>query len=82
MVRVRFFAILRDRVGREVVEMPVSGEITLRELEGMVVEMFPQMEEYLRGRKVLISVNQEFATPETVIKDGDEVAFLPPFSGG
>ncbi len=82
MVRVRFFAILKDRVGKEVVEIPVSGNITLRDLEEKVMEMFPQMEEYLRGRRLLVSVNQEFATPETVIKDGDEVAFLPPFSGG
>lgn len=82
MIRVRFFAILKDRVGREVVEIPLSGPITLRELEEKVVEMFPQMEGYLTKRRVLISVNQEFATPDTVVKDGDEVAFLPPFSGG
>jgi len=30
----------------------------------------------------MISVNQEMASADTIIRDGDEVAFLPPFSGG
>lgn len=82
MVRVRFFAMLKDVVEREVVEIPVEGEVPLKRLEEMVTESFPQLKEYLQRGRVLISVNQEFATPETIVRDGDEVAFLPPFSGG
>jgi molybdopterin converting factor small subunit len=40
------------------------------------------MGELIREKKVLISVNQEMASVDTIIHDGDEVAFLPPFSGG
>ena len=82
MVRVRFFAMLRDRIGREAVDIPVEGEISLERLEEIIAETFPQLREYLRGRRVLVSVNQEFAAPDTIVRDGDEVAFLPPFSGG
>ena len=82
MVTVRFLAMLKNKVGREVIEIPCDGEITLRELQKAIVKEFPQISEYLSGKRVLVSVNQEFADPETVVKDGDEVAFLPPFSGG
>ena len=36
----------------------------------------------LKGRSVLMAVNQELSDDDTVIKDGDEVGLLPPFSGG
>ena len=40
------------------------------------------MGDIIRDKKVMISVNQEMADSDTIIHDGDEVAFLPPFSGG
>ena len=43
---------------------------------------FPEISDYLTGKRLLISVNQEFADKDTIIKDGDEVGLLPPFSGG
>jgi molybdopterin converting factor small subunit len=42
----------------------------------------PAIAEALGSRSILVSVNQEFAHDDAVVKDGDEVAFLPPFSGG
>jgi len=41
---------------------------------------FPRLEEMLPS--VAIAVNQKFASPDTPIADGDEIAFLPPVSGG
>ncbi len=82
MITVRFFAMLKNKVGREIIEIPCEGEITLRELQDAIIKEFPQLSEYLSGKRVLVSVNQEFAEPYSVVKDGDEVAFLPPFSGG
>ncbi len=82
MITVRFFAMLKNKVGREVIEIPCEGEITLRELQDTIIKEFPEISEYLSGKRVLVSVNQEFAEPDSVVKDGDEVAFLPPFSGG
>lgn len=82
MIIVRFFAMLKNKAGKEVIEIPFSKGITLRELQDDIAKEFPQLTEYLSGKRVLVSVNEEFAAPDTVIKDGDEVAFLPPFSGG
>ena len=82
MLTVRFFAMLKSMVGKETIQLPCKGDMTVSELKDAILKEFPQMSEYLTGKRVLISVNQEFAAPETILKDGDEVAFLPPFSGG
>jgi molybdopterin converting factor small subunit len=60
----------------------VEGEITLGELKKMIADDLPALADVLKSRSVLFSLNQEFATDETVVKDGDEVGLLPPFSGG
>ena len=38
--------------------------------------------ELIHKKKVLVSVNQEIAHEETEIREGDEIALLPPFAGG
>ena len=55
---------------------------TLEELKERIKKEFPEISDYLTGKRLLISVNQEFADKDTIIKDGDEVGLLPPFSGG
>lgn len=82
MVTVKFFAMLRNLAGCEGKDYEVGGTITLDELKERLKADFPELSEVLDRRSVLISVNQEFAPGNTVIKDGDEVALLPPFSGG
>lgn len=63
-------------------EYPVERPMTIAELKELIKKDFPALSPVLDGRAVLISVNQEFALKSTVVKDGDEVALLPPFSGG
>jgi len=82
MITVKFFAMLRNLAGAEGKDYEVSGPISLDELKGRITEDFPALREVIEGRSVLISINQEFAPRDAVVKDGDEVAFLPPFSGG
>ncbi len=82
MVTVKFFAMLRNKVGKETVELSFNEELTLEELKERIKKEFPEISDYLTGKRLLISVNQEFADKDTIIKDGDEVGLLPPFSGG
>jgi len=82
MVRIKFFAMLKGIVGREELEMEIGETLTVGELKARLIEEYPVLKELFDSRSVLISVNQEFASSEGVVKDGDEVAFLPPFSGG
>jgi MoaE-MoaD fusion protein len=75
-VRVRLFAALRERVGA------AEREIELREA-ARAEDVWPALgmpEEAPTG--LLYAVNKSYAAPETPLSDGDEVALIPPVSGG
>ncbi|MBI5887172.1 MAG: MoaD/ThiS family protein [Deltaproteobacteria bacterium] len=82
MITVRFFAMLRNKTGCEFKEYRILKPITVAELKKMLKADFPALSGMLDSRSLLISVNLEFAGMDTMIKDGDEVGLLPPFSGG
>ena len=79
-VRVLFFASQRDIAGQREAAMTLPVDATVANLWEKIVTQYPRMAGYT-GR-VLFAVNQEFGTPTTVLRDGDEVAFIPPVSGG
>jgi molybdopterin synthase catalytic subunit len=81
MITVKLFALLKEKAG--------ASELAVRERAATVGELLsvlerdhPALAGLLTGGRMLVSVNQEFAAPETGLKDGDEVALMPPFSGG
>lgn len=77
MNKVMFFAHLRDAVGAEFLSLSVSGK-TVAEVKVMLVESYP----VLKLDAVMTAINEEFATNDEVINDGDVIAFIPPVSGG
>ena len=48
----------------------------------MIESAYPKIGELLQKKKVLVSVNQDIAHEDLEVKDGDEIALLPPFAGG
>ena len=58
-----------------------SGQ-KVKDLVEVLNSGYPDIGDLILKKKVLISVNQEIAHPDTVIAGGDEIALLPPFSGG
>lgn len=79
-VLVRYFAGHRDITGRSEEELSLDAGATVGSLWELLVGRYPRLAGYT-GR-LLFAVNQEFATPATPLADGDEVAFIPPVSGG
>lgn len=76
-VTVRYFANMRDRMGRAEDSVSVDDEtITVEELWGRVS---PQQ---MLPANVLIAVNMEYTDASRALKNGDEVAFFPPVTGG
>lgn len=77
MNKILFFAHLRDAVGEEFLRLDASGK-TVAELKAELSEKYdlPRME------TVMTAINEEFASNDEVIQDGDEIAFIPPVSGG
>jgi molybdopterin converting factor subunit 1 len=82
MITVKFFASLKAIAEKEEEKIEVQSSISMDQLSDIISKTSPKMGDIIRDNKIMISVNQEMADAETIIHDGDEVAFLPPFSGG
>jgi molybdopterin synthase catalytic subunit len=81
MITVKLFALLKDKAG--CAEVIISEHpATVKELLAIVEGRLPGLRDMLTGGRILISVNQEFVKPDSPVRDGDEIALMPPFSGG
>ncbi len=84
MIRVLYFASLRDRLGvdREELALP-EGTDTVAALRALLQARGGQWASAFSGEEpVLAAVNQEMAGDDTPVRDGDEVGFFPPVTGG
>jgi molybdopterin converting factor subunit 1 len=79
-VKVRLFARLRDIAGAGELEREVQGPATVQAVWNGLVAEKPSLRDYERAMSV--AVNTEYARMNAAVADGDEVAFLPPVSGG
>jgi molybdopterin synthase catalytic subunit len=79
-VHVLFFGVLKDIMGRAEDTVELAAGTTVAEL----FESYFQRYETLRDKRssILFARNREFTRPETALSENDEVAFLPPVSGG
>lgn len=80
-MRVRLFAILRERVGRESVEVDLAEGATVADALRALSEL-PALAGVLDRLPVAMAVNREYATMETCLVAQDELALIPPISGG
>ena len=79
-VRVLFFGAARDVVDSNQLDISLDAPATVATAFRYLVERFAQLERF--GRSLLFAVNQEYATPDTQLKENDELAVFPPVSGG
>jgi molybdopterin converting factor subunit 1 len=79
-VTVRLFARLKDIAGAPEIERDVPADATLADVWTLLANDFPAMAPY-RG-SVSGARNAEYARMDALVADGDEIAFLPPVSGG
>jgi len=79
-IKVKLFAFYRQIAGRDEIVLQIPSNSTVSWLEAKIKVDFPKI--YGSSIKPLISVNAEFAGADYVLKNGDIVALLPPFSGG
>ena len=74
-IRIRLFASLREQAGWAERQWPLEQPTTAEEL-WRTLELPGAMD------AVRVAINQRFASAETRLQNGDELAFLPPISGG
>lgn len=79
-VTIRLFARLRELAGTDRLNRELPDNASIADLLDALQSEFPRLTEAIP--RTIISVNKEFAGPQTRLRDGDEVAFFPPVSGG
>ena len=79
-VSVRFFASLREVTGQNQLGVELPSGSCAGDVWEECAARWPALSS--RRRSTVIAVNAEFARPDVRLNDGDEVAFLPPVSGG
>ncbi|MFC1999118.1 molybdopterin converting factor subunit 1 [Chloroflexota bacterium] len=77
-VTVKFFARYREIVGDAEVALEVDDGATVAGLISKLVEQYPDFP----TDPHMAAVNAEYVEPDTILHEGDEAAFFPPFSGG
>lgn len=75
-ITVKFFASLRELVGKAEVKLEYSQPLTVTQVWMTVCDSsnFPE--------HILSAINLEYVDRDTVVQDGDELAFFPPVTGG
>jgi len=75
-IRVRYFASLRERLGRSEDTLETDTELTVADVWTTLVPEQPL------DANTLAAVNREYVETDRRVRDGDEVAFFPPVTGG
>ena len=73
------FGIAKEILGSTESDYPISGEVSIQELKEQLTSKFPAFEKLA---KFQIAVNQEYRADDFVLSANDEVAIIPPVSGG
>ena len=79
-VRILFFGMLKDVAGQGHDTLSLPEQATLGDVLSHYEKRFPRLKEFTAS--MAMSINQEYAGPESELKQGDEIALLPPVSGG
>lgn len=78
-INVLLFGITRDITGQTAIQHPLPPNARVSDLLGQLHTQYPRLAEI---RALLVAVNGEYAEPDTQLKSTDEVALIPPVSGG
>ena len=75
-IKVRYFASLKESVGRSEDDLTYAGLLTVNEVWNRANpdQSFPD--------NILAAVNMDYVELDNIVRDGDEVAFFPPVTGG
>ena len=79
-VTIRLFARLRDLAGSGELVRDVDSPATVHSVWSTLLAEMPALREY--ERTMSVAVNADYSRMNAAVQDGDEVAFLPPVSGG
>lgn len=79
-IQVLFFASCSDIVGSRKLDLEADSGHSVQDLLNDLITRFPKLSRM--ERSLMVSVNQSYVDRSQQLKDGDEVALIPPVSGG
>jgi len=79
-IRQLFFAVLRDIAGTDARDLALGDGTTAGQVWQSLREQYAKLRDY--AQPPMIAVNESYAAPDTILRDGDELAFIPPVAGG
>jgi len=79
-VRLLYFAVLRDIAGTDTQELALPDGTTAAQVWERLRGTFAKLADYTQPP--MIAINETYADPGAVLRDGDELAFIPPVAGG
>ncbi len=79
-VRLLYFAVLRDITGKSHEAMSVAEGTRAGDVWQSLRNEYARLGDY--RQPPMIAVNESYASPDTILRDGDELAFIPPVAGG
>lgn len=82
VLQVRLFAVLRERAGRDSLEIEVAEGATVAEAMRALAAVSAPLAEALEAMPVVMAVNRSYVSEEATLSAGDELALIPPVSGG
>lgn len=77
--RIKAFGISREIIGGKFLEMDLPDGYPIEEFKMKLFEKYPAL---IDLRSLYIAVNNEYAGDHSVLREGDEIALIPPVSGG
>ena len=77
--KIKAFGISREIIGSKVLELEIPEGYTIAALKRELFQKYPSFADL---KSLYVAVNNEYAGEEILVKDGDEIALIPPVSGG
>ncbi|HEX8254703.1 MAG TPA: molybdopterin converting factor subunit 1 [Thermoanaerobaculia bacterium] len=79
-VRLLFFAVLRDIAGSDERDLVLDEGTTAADVWQSLRTSYAKLADYTQPP--MIAINETYAAPDAVLREGDELAFIPPVAGG
>ena len=77
---VRLFASAREQMGRDLVHLPLESGSTVKHLRAELERAAPELAPLLS--RCAVAVNRRYAEEDLPLREGDEIALIPPVAGG
>ena len=79
-IKVKLFAVVREQAGHSELRLDLPAGATVAAARDALAAAVPAVKDHLR--RCAFAVNQTYAAADSVLRDGDELAVIPPVSGG